>query len=171
MPSIVVPFRAGKTRIDADGRAALALAMLEDVLAACRPVGETVVADAEGGQGAAVQQALAELAGPVAIVNADLPCVSEDDVRALLAALPEAGIAVAPAADGTTNALALADPGLFAPLYGPGSAEEFRAHASQLGVASVVVSRPNLAADVDTLDDLARLAERVGPHTRAALPE
>ena len=83
--------------------------------------------------------------------------------------MPEGGIAVAPASDGTTNALALADPGLFAPLYGPGSAEEFRSHASQLGVASVVVTRANLAEDVDTVDDLSRLAGRVGPHTKAAL--
>jgi 2-phospho-L-lactate guanylyltransferase (CobY/MobA/RfbA family) len=169
MPSIVVPFRAGKTRIDADGREALALAMLEDVLAACRAVGETIVADADAGQGAAVQEALGPVAGVVAIVNADLPCLTADDVRALLDALPENGLAVAPASDGTTNALALAGPALFAPLYGPGSAEEFRAHASQLGVPSAVVFRPNLADDVDTLDDLSRLGDRVGPHTRAAL--
>jgi len=169
MPSIVVPFRAGKTRIDADGREALALAMLEDVLAACREVGETIVADTEGGQGEAVQKALEALEGVVAIVNADLPCLTAEDVYALLDALPEDGMAIAPASDGTTNALALAGPGLFAPLYGPGSAEEFRAHASQLGVASVVVSRSNLADDVDVLDDLARLVDRIGPHTKAAL--
>ncbi|TMK77723.1 MAG: hypothetical protein E6G45_09000 [Actinobacteria bacterium] len=169
MPTIVVPFRSGKTRIDANGREAIALAMLEDVLAACRLIGETVVADGEGGQGAAVQEVLAPLQGIVAIVNADLPCVTADDLQALIAALPEEGIAIAPATDGTTNALALTDPALFAPLYGPGSAEEFRAHASQLGVPSVVVSRPNLAEDVDTLDDLTRLGGRVGVNTRAAL--
>jgi len=142
--------------------------MLDDVLAACREVAETIVADAEGGQGAAVERALAGLSGRVAIVNADLPCVTPDDVRALLEALPDNGIAVAPAGDGTTNALALADPSLFAPLYGPGSAEEFRSHASQLGVESVLVVRPNLADDVDTLDDLDRLGDRVGPHTKGA---
>jgi len=169
MPSIVVPFRAGKTRIEAHGREALARAMLEDVLAACREVGETIVADAGGGQGAAVQEALVSVDGAVAIVNADLPCVTAEDVRALLAALPERGLAVAPATDGTTNALALTDPALFAPLYGAGSAEEFRSHASQLGVASAVVFRPNLADDVDTAEDLARLGERLGPNTRAAL--
>ncbi|HEV8601932.1 MAG TPA: NTP transferase domain-containing protein [Gaiellaceae bacterium] len=166
-PTIVVPFRAGKTRLDADGRTELALAMLEDVLAACRPVGPTIVADAESGQGSAVRQALEALEGIVAIVNADLPCLTPDDVRALLDSLPEDGMAIAPAADGTTNALALADPSLFASLYGPGSAEEFRSHASQLGVPSVVVSCANLADDVDTLADLERVAERVGPHTRA----
>jgi len=95
--------------------------------------------------------------------------VAPEDVRALLDALPQDGIAVAPAADGTTNALALAGPALFAPLYGPGSADEFRSHASQLGVPSVVVERPNLTDDVDTLADLERVADRVGPHTRGAL--
>jgi len=169
MPSIVVPFRAGKTRIEAGGREALALAMLEDVLAACRAVGETIVAYGEASQGAAVQEALEPLEGVVAIVNADLPCVTAGDLRVLLEALPENGIAVAPAVDGTTNALGLASPALFAPLYGPGSAEEFRSHASQLGVPSVVVFRSNLADDVDTLDDLTRLGDRVGPHTQAAL--
>jgi len=116
-----------------------------------------------------VQEALEPLEGVVAIVNADLPCVTAGDLRVLLEALPENGIAVAPAVDGTTNALGLASPALFAPLYGPGSAEEFRSHASQLGVPSVVVFRSNLADDVDTLDDLTRLGDRVGPHTQAAL--
>lgn len=143
--------------------------MLEDVLAACRVVGETIVADAESGQGEAVQEALAGLDGVVAIVNADLPCLTPDDLRVLLDRVPETGIAIAPATDGTTNALALSEPTLFAPLYGPGSAEEFRSHASQLGVESVLVLQPNLADDVDTLEDLARLGDRVGPHTKAAL--
>ena len=167
---IVVPFDVnGKSRLPEAIRASVAQAMLEDVLAACRPVADTLVADAEGGQGAAVQQALEPLQGVVAVVNADLPCATAEDLQALLAAIPEGGIAVAPAEDGTTNALGLATPELFAPLYGPGSAEEFRAHASQLGVASVTVSRPNLTDDVDTEADLARLGDRVGSNTRAAL--
>jgi len=73
--------------------------------------------------------------------------------------------AIAPAEDGTTNALGLKDPLLFAPLYGPGSAERFRAHFEH----SVSVDRPGLRDDVDRLADLERLAERCGPNTRAAL--
>ena len=61
-------------------------------------------------------------------------------------------------------ALAFAAPSLFEPLYGPGSAERFLALA-----ASRLVEIPNLADDVDTLADLERLEERLGPHTRAAL--
>ena len=149
--------------------------MLADVLAVATGVGRTwvvspePVADANwipdpgGGQGAAVEAALREIgAGPVLVVNSDLPCVTAEDVQALASA---AAPAIAPAEDGTTNALGLPDAALFAPLYGPGSAERFRAHFER----AVFVNRPGLRDDVDTLDDLERLAARCGPNTKAAL--
>ena len=71
--------------------------------------------------------------------------------------------------DETWNALALAAPHLFAPLYGPGSAERFLARAERLGVPATVAAIPNLVDDVDTLDDLERLEERLGRHTAAVL--
>ena len=172
MAAIVVPFHAGKTRlaVDAAERDTLAQAMLEDVLDACSAIAEPVVETSGGGQGAAVERALATISDePVLVVNADLPCLTADDVRALLEAVPEDGLAVAPAPDGTTNALGLSRPDLFAALYGPGSAEEFRSHASQLGVPSKVLVRPGFQDDVDTPADLERIADRVGSHTRAAL--
>jgi 2-phospho-L-lactate guanylyltransferase (CobY/MobA/RfbA family) len=132
--------------------------MLEDVLSACAAVGETIVADTEG-QGQAVATALRSLKGLVAIVNADLPCATPDDVETLLAAAP----ALVAATDGTTNALALADPAAFRPLYGPRSATRFGA----LGLRRLEL--PNLADDVDTLADLDRVATRAGPRTRAVL--
>ena len=61
-------------------------------------------------------------------------------------------------------ALALSSADLFEPLYGPGSAERFAALGPWRGV-----NAPNLSCDVDTADDLARLAPLVGPHTRRAL--
>ena len=73
---------------------------------------------------------------------------------ALEAATPEPGIAIAAAADGTTNALGLSDTTLFAPLYGRGSAARFRAHAERSGVAAVDIVRPGLQNDVDTVADL-----------------
>ena len=79
-------------------------------------------------------------------------------------AIPPGGLALAPAADGTTNALGLSDPRLFRPLYGPGSAERFRT----LGDAAMV-EVPSLVDDVDTLEDLMRLEERVGPRTQMAV--
>jgi 2-phospho-L-lactate guanylyltransferase (CobY/MobA/RfbA family) len=150
----VVPFRpGGKTRL---GDAEVALAMFMDVRAACEQVGEVRVCDAAGGQGEAVAAALAPMAGPVAVVNADLPCVTPSELETLVAATP----ALVAARDGTTNALALADARDFRPLYGPGSAERF-------GLPRVDL--PGLREDVDTWDDLERLAPHVGPHTRAAL--
>ena len=162
MTSVVVPFRGAgaKSRL---GRPDVAFAMLADVVAAAVELGEVVVADAPGGQGAAVAAALGGLDGPVLVVNADLPCVTAADLRALAAATPADGVAVVEAADGTTNALGLASPRLFRAAYGPGSADRFRA----LGATSVAI--PNLRDDVDTPADLERLRDRLGPQTRAAL--
>src|SRR3954447_17003206 len=175
MPTVVVPFRGetAKQRLapaPEDVRAALARAMLEDVLAAAEPVGSGVVADQPGGQGQAVEGALRDLeSGPVLVVNADLPCARPRDLLTLLGALPERGLALVEAADGTTNALALAAPHLFAPLYGERSAERFLARAERLGVPAAVASIPNLADDVDMLADLERLEGRLGARTAAAL--
>jgi 2-phospho-L-lactate guanylyltransferase (CobY/MobA/RfbA family) len=102
-------------------------------------------------------------------VNADLPCARPRDLLTLLGALPEGGLALVPAADGTTNALALAAPHLFAPLYGPNSADRFLDRADRLEVAATVAAIPNLVADVDTLEDLERLEGSLGPATAAAL--
>ena len=195
MPTVVIPFAGveGKTRLHASRRLRrdLSLAMLGDVLAAAFAIGEprVVTSDPEGallareagadlaedpggGQGAAVQAALAALEpAPTLIVNADVPCVVPDDLRALLAATPAGGIAFVEALDGTTNALSLSAPEVFAPLYGPDSASRFRAHAESLGLQSVSVTLPNLAEDVDTIDDLQRLHLRLGPRSQARLAE
>lgn len=132
--------------------------MLADVLAACAPLGDVVVADAPGGQGEAVLVALENVAGPAAIVNADLPCVSTDEIAALLASAP----ALVAAADGTTNAVAVREAHEFVPLYGQGSARRF-ADALQARTLEL----PGLRDDVDTLEDLDRVASRVGAHTAA----
>jgi len=195
MPTVVIPFAGveGKTRLHASRRArrALSLAMLGDVLAAAVAVGAphvvtgddeaaaivadfgaAIVADPGAGQGPAVAAALAGLEpGPVLIVNADVPCVVPADLRALLAATPAGGIALVEALDGTTNALGISAPEVFAPLYGPDSAARFRAHARGLGLDAVSAVVANLVEDVDTLDDLHRLQLRCGPRTQACLEE
>jgi 2-phospho-L-lactate guanylyltransferase (CobY/MobA/RfbA family) len=166
VPTIVIPFRRqdAKQRLPDELRAELAEAMLADVLAAAEEVGRTMIAEGRG-QGAAVEAALADVReSPVLVVNADLPAVTPRDLLTLLGSIPQEGIAVVAAADGTTNALGLATPSVFEPLYGPGSAKRFLA----LG-ASRLVEVPNLAVDVDTLDDLERLRDGLGPETRAAL--
>ena len=175
MPSVVVPFRGGSAKqrlapIPEDVRATLADAMLADVLAACKAVGPTTLATQPGGQGEAVEAALRGMGpGPILVVNADVPCVRPRDLLTLLGALPEGGLALVQANDGTTNALALSAPHLFAPLYGPGSAGRFLARAARLDAPAAVAEIPNLADDVDTLDDLQRLQLRCGPRTQACL--
>jgi 2-phospho-L-lactate/phosphoenolpyruvate guanylyltransferase len=189
MPIVVVPFRGTdpKRRLDAAGdaaRVALAHAMLADVLAAATVVAPVVVVapalppdspdvthvpDPRRGQGAAVgagldAAAVLDAEGPYLVVNADLPCVTSRDLLALAGAVPPAGIALAPAADGTTNAIALAAPDLFRPVYGAGSAGRFAALAP-----SRTLDAPNLIDDVDTLDDLARVRDRLGPNTLRVL--
>jgi 2-phospho-L-lactate guanylyltransferase len=187
--AIVVPYRAnGKSRLPEPIRSELALAMLADVLAACTATAPTtlVTADAEAarlardfgaatvddpgeGQAAAVATALAAVESPVVVVNADVPCAAPADLRALGEVADEGALGLVEAADGTTNALALPDATLFASAYGPGSAARFRDHARHRGVESVSAALPNLADDVDTLDDLRRIALRAGPRTQAAL--
>jgi 2-phospho-L-lactate guanylyltransferase len=181
--SVIVPFRAAaaKRRLELpeEAKTDLAHTMLWDVLMAAVAVGPTllvteqdaararsaaealgadVVDDPGRGQGEAVAAALALVAeSPVLVVNADLPSVQPRDLLALLGAMPPEGIAIAAAKDGTTNALALSRPGLFAPLYGPGSAQRFRDHAASLGAEAVDLAVPALAEDVDTVAELDRL--------------
>jgi 2-phospho-L-lactate guanylyltransferase len=191
---IVVPYRGenGKQRLNAPAelREKLALSMLEDVLAACVATAPTllVTEDAEArvaahelgaqtledpgeGQGEAVAAALLQVRsdGAVLVVNADVPCVVPRDLRTLAGVAELGALGLVEAVDGTTNALALPRTSLFAPLYGPGSARRFRAHGEQNGVAVVAAAIPNLADDVDTLEDLERMELRVGPRTQGAL--
>lgn len=195
MATVVIPFAGaeGKTRLHSSTRIrrALAQAMFCDVLAACVVVGRTrvvtpdedgadaardagaeAVADPGEGQGSAVQAGLEGVEpGAILVVNADVPCVVPHDLRSLLAATPAGCLALVEALDGTTNALSLPAPGAFAPLYGPGSSDRFRAHAASLDLECVSVAVPNLADDVDTMEDLKRLQLRVGPRTQACLME
>jgi 2-phospho-L-lactate guanylyltransferase len=189
MTTLVVPFRSSDPKrrlatLSERDRARLAEAMLADVLAAGLPVGPALVVspdavelpdgathvdDPRRGQGAAVRAALDAaaglgLAGPYLIVNADLPCATTRDLLALVGAVPDGGLALVAAADGTTNALALSDERLFEPLYGPGSAERFAALGESRSLDS-----PNLMDDVDAPEDLARLGPRLGLHTRRVL--
>src|SRR2546421_9732632 len=129
MAAILVPFRGaeGKRRLapaTPEARVALGLAMLADVLVAAVAVDSTTVvtndeaawrvaaelevdvrAGVPRGQGAVVEAALARLEPirPVAVVNADLPCVQPDDLRALLEAVPPARRPSAPTADRMSN--------------------------------------------------------------------
>jgi 2-phospho-L-lactate guanylyltransferase (CobY/MobA/RfbA family) len=149
--------------------------MLGDVVEAALQVGPVLVVtdddvvvppeaefvpDPGDGLGSAVAVALARVDGQALVVNADLPCATPDALRELA----DAGLALVEARDGTTNALSLPDPRVFVPLYGPGSATRFRAHAP-FATARIA----ELEEDVDSDADLERLALQVGPRTRALL--
>jgi 2-phospho-L-lactate guanylyltransferase (CobY/MobA/RfbA family) len=176
VPAIVIPYRGdAKRRLPSSLRAALAVAMLGDVVEAAAQVGRVLVvtddaavvpADAEivldpgEGLGGAVAAGLAAVQGHALVVNADLPAATPNALRLLA----DAGLALVEAADGTTNALSLPDPGMYVALHGPGSAERFRAHA-----AFTTLRIPELELDVDSDVDLERLDARIGRRTRALL--
>jgi 2-phospho-L-lactate guanylyltransferase (CobY/MobA/RfbA family) len=176
VPTIVIPYRGdAKRRLPGELRAAVALALLGDVVDAALPLGRVLVvtddpsvvppgaealADPGGGQGAAVAAGLAGVDGHALVVNSDLPLATTEALRRLAAA----GLALVESADGTTNALSLPDPTIFAPLYGPRSAARFRAHA-----LFATLAIPELEEDVDSFADFERLALRAGPRTRTLL--
>lgn len=176
MPTIVVPYRGdAKRRLPPAIRAAAAIAMLGDVVEAASSVGAVIVVtddamvvppsaehvrDPGVGLGAAVAAGLARSSGHALVVNADLPAATPAAIRELASA----GLALVEARDGTTNALSLPDSAVFTRSYGPGSASRFRANAPY---ARAYIAE--LEADVDTLEDLERLAGLLGPRTRALL--
>ena|SRR5207253_1402607 len=159
MTTFVIPFRAdGKTRL---GDPKLALAMLSDVIDAVGALGtEALLADAPSGQGDALARTLAVRRGPVTILNSDLPCITSGEIEELADAAP----AIVPAADGTTNAIALRDAADFAPLYGSGSAARFEAQ-----LEATPLDLPGIRDDVDTWEDLERVRDRLGQNTREYL--
>ncbi len=185
----VIPFRGeGKSRLPEELRREVALAMLGDVVEAALAVGDVrvvtddaagrlvagdlgarLVDDPGGGQGAAVATGLEGASGLCLVVNADVPRVRPSDLNALAVPALLGKLGIVGARDGTTNALGLPRADVFAPLYGPGSAGQFRAHAAALGMDVEEVSLPNLVDDVDTLADLAQLRSRAGARTAELL--
>jgi len=162
--------------------------MLGDVLVAALPVGDVrvVTGDGEGaalaselgaetvddpaeGQGAAVAAALEGTQGLCLVVNADLPRVRPSDLNALAVPALLGKLGIVEARDGTTNALGLPSPGVFAPLYGSGSAGQAREQAAALGLDFEELTLASLVDDVDTLLDLERIGARAGSRTAELL--
>ncbi len=105
-------------------------------------------------------RAVADGAGRVLVMHADLPLLTPDDVAALLA--PDAHVVLAADRAGTgTNALVLgADVRGFTFRFGVGSAAAHGAEAAALGLETAVVRRPGTTADLDTPEDWLALPER-----------
>jgi len=180
--------------LDKAGRRELALAMFRDVLAAalaCDAIdhvtvvsrGEEALAIAReagadtlvepGGLNealtSAAQQVVERGATRIVVLAADLPLVDSEAIATITEA--EADVAVAPSADGGTNALALQREAIGFE-YGRDSAARHLAAARESGLRALRLDLPALALDIDTPADLDKLCTAVasaGAHTRAAL--
>ena len=191
--------------MEAEPRRALAEAMVADVLAALARVpelhaivvvtadpaaraaalstGAEVVADSEqAGQSpaaaAGIRHALAAGATRVLLVPGDTPLLDPAELSGLLARTPSPGVAIVPDRHGPgTNALVLDPPAVMEPSFGPGSFERHVAAAGDAGAEPRVERPPGLLLDVDTGDDLDRVAAALAlrpgaaPRTRAALSD
>jgi 2-phospho-L-lactate guanylyltransferase len=172
-------------------RAALTLAMLEDVLDACMAVpgwqtwvvspDEAVlevsarrrarpVPEEDPGLLAAIRQVEEEAAGAdaLAVVLGDLT------VEALELALHTLGpvVAVPSESDGGTNVLLRRPPRVLPARFGTDSFRKHREAAEVLGVPFSSVEAPDLAFDLDRPADIVRLMDAGGPgRTRAACLE
>lgn len=95
------------------------------------------------------------------VIMADLPYIEARDVRELLALVRDSDVVIAPDALRTgTSALGLRIDLPFR--TGFGHADSFQRHlreAQRLGARTRTLCNPRLAFDVDTTDDLARLAQ------------
>jgi 2-phospho-L-lactate guanylyltransferase len=180
-------------------RAALARCMMRDVLAAlrstqafagialltadrtiaaetaefaCRVLTDDTRQDLSVNLDVAAGRLAAKGAETVVIVPADLPCLSGEDVSALLGAHAH-GVTVVPAAmDGGTNGLAMTPPDAGQCHFGPDSARRHLAAARLRGFAAALLPLPGFARDMDTVDDVLWLCRRPGAsQTRRYLDE
>jgi 2-phospho-L-lactate guanylyltransferase len=159
-------------------RADLVRAMLADVVAACKEArsvtgilvvtpdlslatpGVETLQDPGEGHAAAIATALADprAASGALVLMADCPLVRPETLDLLSEeARP---LALCPAQDGGTNALALSPANALEPAFGiPDSAAVTVERARRLGIRASVVDDPLVALDVDRPDDLNRVLE------------
>ncbi|HEU5320750.1 MAG TPA: 2-phospho-L-lactate guanylyltransferase [Methylomirabilota bacterium] len=168
-----------------DERSRLALAMLEDVLRALQAVPRIELVAVVSPDDAALRRARELAAEPlpepplcrgvnqalthassllagrgadaVLVVAADLPLASPADIEAVLDALPQRGIAIAPTHDRGTGALALRPPQVIGFRYGRHSSVYHKREAVARGLPAPVLHLDSLAHDVDEPDDITHL--------------
>jgi 2-phospho-L-lactate/phosphoenolpyruvate guanylyltransferase len=187
-------FHRAKQRLSdalgADARAALAEAMVRDVLLALARVdglertlvvtgepraaalasflgAEVVPDDRDAGQSPAAAIGIAravELGAERALlVPGDCPALDPREVATLLRANDGSpGMVIVPDRHGSgTNALLLAPPDVIEPAFGPGSRARHEALARAAGLEPIVEAIASLAYDVDTAGDLSALREEL----------
>jgi len=182
--------------LDAAERAALAAAMLEDVLAAlaaarldcvwvvtrepavgalARARGAAPLAeDSNRGHTAAVAHAQAEAtrlgARVFLTIPGDVPCVTADEIRRLAEAAAAGAPAFVPSRSGLgTNGAALTPPDAMALTFGEPSFDNHLAAARARGLEPRVLPLPGLGLDIDAPDDLAALLAMPGATVSARL--
>jgi 2-phospho-L-lactate guanylyltransferase len=187
----VKPFRAGKSRLagllGVDDRAALNRRLFGRVLTATlaafmpdrvivvtadplllplmRGQGLHALEDAGGGLNAALADACRYAASrgarAMAVLPSDLPGITADDIKALVASLkPASCCVIAPdEQEEGTNALALAPPTFDFFRFGPDSFQAHLEQAKKRGMTVRILRRPGLAHDLDTPDEYRRYAK------------
>jgi 2-phospho-L-lactate/phosphoenolpyruvate guanylyltransferase len=182
-------FDAAKRRlaagIDDERRAALAAAMLEDVveaIGAARSIERTIVVSDEplaqeivagsgaeivpdpGDEGhvtaalAGIARAEQEGAECIVLLPGDCPLLEPRELDRLLTGLPASYVGIVPDRHGTgTNALALTPPGAIQPAFGEGSCARHVGLAREAGIPYGVEELPSLALDLDTPADVVAL--------------
>lgn len=186
------------TGLDPPQRRLIAEAMVRDVLAALArskeidavvvisaepqieeiagQTAQAVIADERRGHSEAatlgVRWAIENGCGRVVMLPGDCPLLDAAELDELIARTraDEVEFAVVPDRMGTgTNALVISPPDAVAPSFGPGSRQRHLAMGLAAGRRTAEHEVPSLALDLDTADDLAELAERLGQADHEAL--
>lgn len=137
-----------------------------------RRVGASVLRETRAGHNEAVAQACSFLrtkgALTATVVSADLPLLTRNDIEALTRCARGGEIGVAPDRAGEgTNAIAVPLSLRFEFHFGAGSRTRHVRQALKQGARARLVRQAGLAADVDTPEDLALLAD---PSALATIP-
>lgn len=171
--------------LSASGRRRLAKAMLQDVLDAlvattelagilvvthdeaaarlAQNLGAEVIDDVSGcGTNAAVAQGLQFLDSRgrrgALVVPGDVPLMTTDDLREILAYARACPVVLVPAMrDGGTNLLLTQPPGLLPPCFGRDSFARHVAAARALGIEPCILHPEGIGLDIDNPDDVAAL--------------
>jgi 2-phospho-L-lactate guanylyltransferase (CobY/MobA/RfbA family) len=149
------------TVLDPPGRVRVMRALLDHTLAQVRaaPSVATVTLVSSAVEAPAIAEAVR--AEAVAIVSADLPLLTTEDVEQLVAALREHGAVIARATDAGTNAVAMHPAGAMRTTFGSrGSAALHAELARAAGLTPVIVDVEGLAHDLDTAQDLEDVLRR-----------
>lgn len=134
----------------------------DDTAALATSLGADVARDPGGSLARAVAAGIARADGarPLLVMMADLPELTVDDVRALMGALDDADVALAPDPERLGTSALAARAGLALPVeFGTGeSFVRYVAWARARGLRVAVLDRPGLCRDLDGPDALERLS-------------